>query len=329
MVLQAQPARSDQYLLPHLPLSWARVDVSAPRLNVVRLPLSRLDWIPTAEIPLECEFEQLYQRWLKPRPKGFVLQFCGPWLSNYLVRAGGQTVQVGLEAVLNLQSPTPFKSSVQTSARRGQNWGHVIEAEDRAGNHHRFEQLLAAATHRRRPQLTLAFRTGFDAHVRCFALVSPAGDWLGAVTLSTLNPRYLHTEMLLRRHDAPHGVMETLLTEIHRTLRAEQIPRWSLGAVPFARPTDLKGNVAQADPVVAHRAKTALLTATGRYFNFAYNYKGLFYFKNKFSPQWRPLYLCGYPTLPWRALADLALKMQYAHLVGYRLASAVLPHTFT
>lgn len=327
MVLQASLTESDPYLLPHLPLSWARADVSSPRFNVVRLPLSRLEWIPTAEIPVDCDFEQLYRRWLKPRANGFVLQFCNPWLANYLVEAGGQAVQVGLEAVLNLQEPAPFKASVNTSARRGQNWGHVIEAAHNPRHRAKFGQLLATATHRRRPQLTLAFRTGFEANVRCFALVSPADDWLGAVTLSTLNPKYIHTELLLRRQDAPHGVMETLLTEIHRTLRAEQVQRWSLGAVPFARPSDLKEEVPLTSRVATHQTKTALLTRTGRYFNFAYNYKGLLYFKNKFSPQWRPLYLCGYPRLPWRALVDLALKMRYAHLVGHELVDAVLPHT--
>jgi hypothetical protein len=327
MVLQMKTKKFNQYLPPHLPLSWVRTDVSAPRLNVVRLPLSGLDWIPTAEIPCNCDFEQIYRRWLKPRDRGFVLQFCNPWLSNYLVQAGGQAIQVGLEAVLNLQTPVPFKASVNTSARRGQNWGHVIEAERNAGNYAKFKQLLAETTHHSRPQLALAFRTGFEANVRCFALVSPAGKWLGAVTLSILNPRYIHTELLLRQHNAPHGVMEALLTEIHRTLRAEQVQRWSLGAVPFARRTDLKGQVPLAGQVATHRAKTALLNTTGRNFNFAYNYKGLLYFKNKFSPEWRPLYLCGYPRLPWSALVDLALKMRYAQLVGYELADAVLPHT--
>ncbi len=319
------PGRPDACRQPNLPLSWVRADVAAPRLNIVRLPLSGLDWIPTADIPLNDTFEQIFHRRLKPRPNGFVLQFCGPWLSDFVVQAGGQAVQVGLEAVLNLQNPAPFRASVQTSARRGLGWGRVVEVSPGAASRDRFKQLQAAATHRRRPQLTLAFRTGLEAHTRCFALEAPGGDWLGAVTLSALGPGYLHTELLLRRHAAPHGVMEALLLEIHRTLRGERVQQWSLGAVPFARLSDLRTVPPETGPVAAHRAKTALLTGAGRNFNFAYNYKGLLYFKSKFSPQWRPLYLCGYPRLPWRALADLALKMRYAHLVGHRLADAVLP----
>ncbi len=35
------------------------------------------------------------------------------------------------------------------------------------------------------------------------------------------------------------------------------------------------------------------------------------------SSNWRPLYLCGWPNLPWRTLPDLSWASRHLHLMGY------------
>ena len=309
-----------------LPLSWIRTDVCTPQLNMVQLPLSGRKWIPSAEIPWGCNFKEIYHRRLKRLSTGFLLQFCGPGLSRYLMQAGGEAVQIGLEAILNVQSAPPFRASVQALAQRGQRWGEIFEIAATTENRHKLGRLVAATPYANRPQLSRAFRTGLDGHSRCFVFVSYKGGWLGAITLSTISHSTLHTELLVRHRHAPVGVMEALVTTIHQILQAEGRQQWSLGGVPFAVQADVpSGRLAPAF-TATQSAKTVLLTALGRGMRFAYNYRGLLDFKKKFSPCWQPIYLCGYPTLPWRALVDLAVKLRYAQLVGYQIAS-LLPGT--
>ncbi len=82
------------------------------------------------------------------------------------------------------------------------------------------------------------------------------------MTISLMKPGYWHTELLLRRRDAPIGVMDV--------------------------------------------------------------YQGLYRFKQKFEPEWRPIYLCGWPDLPWRVLPDLSWASRHLHLVGYAALQRVL-----
>jgi lysylphosphatidylglycerol synthetase-like protein (DUF2156 family) len=93
-------------------------------------------------------------------------------------------------------------------------------------------------------------------------------------------------------------------------LLAQRITHWSLGGVPFAV-------AAHPSPVPTQFYKSMLVNKLGNSFHFAYNSRGLFKFKNKFSPTWQPLYLCAAPKFPWRGLLDLAIKMRYIKLIAY------------
>ncbi|MEM7028867.1 MAG: hypothetical protein AAF629_04695 [Chloroflexota bacterium] len=58
----------------HLPLSWARTNTTTPEFDVVSLSTTKTAWIPTAEIPNNISFEQLYQTHLSQCPQGFVCE---------------------------------------------------------------------------------------------------------------------------------------------------------------------------------------------------------------------------------------------------------------
>lgn len=297
-----------------LPLSWARTQVTSPTLRTLQLPLSRRTWAPCADVPADWSFQQLFAHSLQPLPGGIILQGCNERLAHFIMTQGGQVAQVGAEAVLTVARPD--KPSVLTLARRGLRWGQVAPIQPDAANQAKMRALWESTVHGTKPQLQCAFRTDFDASVRGFALVSPAGDWLGAMTLSQVKPGYWHTELLLRHQEAPVGVMEALVIEVKNRLLAEGQTWLSLGTVPFVTLPDPLQRAGCRYPWQA-ACRGRVIARLGRLLRFGYNYRGLYAFKAKFGPAWQPLYLCGWPDLPWRILPDLSLASRHLHLVGY------------
>ncbi len=297
-----------------LPLSWARTEISAPRLRTLRLPLSHLTWAPCADIPLDWSFQQVFEERLLALPGGFILQGCNESLARYVLTRGGQVAQVSVEALLALDAPV--KPSLQELARRGRRWGRVTALKPDETNRAKMTALWEATVHGAKPRLQCAFRTDFDASVRGFALVGPEGDWLGAMTISLMKPDYWHTELLLRRQNAPVGVMEALILGVQARLRADGGSWLSLGTAPF---------ITVEDPLNAERChlpwkpacRGKFIARLGRLLRFGYDYRGLYRFKQKFAPAWRPLYLCGWPHLPWRILPDLSWTSRHLHLIGF------------
>ena len=297
-----------------LPLSWARSEVDVPRLRMLRLSLSRKVWIPCADVPKTWSFSRIFNELLKPMPHGFLLQGCNPNLARFLMVQGGQVAQVGIEAVLPLAGKE--KGSLVELARRGGRWGQVIELSPHETHRRQMAALWEQTAHGRKPQLQCAFRTDFDAHVRGFALEGEDGRWWGALTLSLMKPGYWHTELLLRRQDAPVGVMEALILAVKARLRDEGARWLSLGTVPFVEMADAVPGVRCRWPWEA-ACRGRAIAWIGRRLRFSFEYQGLYRFKQKFQPQWQPLYLCGWPDLPWRILPDLSWHSRHLHLVGY------------
>ena len=301
-------------MLTALPLSWARTSATEATFNVVKLPFSRRSWISTANIPFDTPFEQIYRQMLASHPNGFVIRGCNEDLSNYLTSRRCQRAQTGVEAVLNLQENSLSKASLQKLMQPGSRWGRVTEIPPTVENYRRMARFVDKTPYGNKPKLQYSFRTYFDSTQRGFALVAPSGDWLGALSLSLVNRNYTHTELLLRRKNAPPGVMDTLIAAVYKTLQREGMAQWSLGEVPF-----VSGNGAVFE-IPCSRVFTSscqkIFLKLRRLINFGYNFEGLYFFKNKFSPEWKPLYLCGKPDLNWLILLDLSAKTRYLHLLG-------------
>ena len=303
--------------ISQLPLSWARTSTAEPVFNLVKLPFTSPGWIPTAEIPHHTSFDQIYREHLSPLPHGFVLQSCGLSLRDYLIRQGCQVAPMGAEAVLDL--PWRGKRSVRELARRGRRHGAVYEIELSQMHQNKLAQLIRKAPSRQGAQLHYTERLEFDTSTRCFVFETVEKKWLGAITLSTISPNYVHTELLLRHPEAPVGIMEALITAIAQQMALEGVSHLSLGNV-----TPLPA--AESETIfAAHRHPKELWTRSqlsfrlGRTLNFAYNAEGLWRFKNKFTPRWAPLYLCASPRLSWATVAGLIQATGYFNLVRRRL----------
>ena len=151
------------------------------------------------------------------------------------------------------------------------------------------------------------------------AFETAENKWLAAITLSTIAPHYVHTELLLRHKEAPVGIMEALITAIAQRLTLEGVSHLSLGNV-----TPLPA--AESDAIFATYRhpkelwlRSQLSFRLGRALNFVFNAEGLWRFKNKFTPRWEPLYLCASPQLSWVTVAGLVQATGYGNLVWSRL----------
>jgi lysylphosphatidylglycerol synthetase-like protein (DUF2156 family) len=131
----------------------------------------------------------------------------------------------------------------------------------------------------------------------------------GALLISQPDRQSAVTELMLRRPDAPGGVMETLFSVAAEQLRVEGVRTLSLNEVPFQFQSARQSGWER------------LINAGALVLHGAYNTEGLRRFKAKFAPQWRPAYLCATPGLSLKLLIDLfavsgCLQLATRHLFG-------------
>ena len=133
----------------------------------------------------------------------------------------------------------------------------------------------------------------------------------GAFMLSNKENNFTQTELILRRRNAPVGVMEALIFSIFNKLKNEKYDFWSLGAVPFT---------VYDDKLLTMEG---MINFIGRRLRFAYNYKGLYLFKNKFSPTWIDYYFCIKPKLTFYVLIKVLIKTNLHKIIINKLPSSL------
>lgn len=296
-----------------LPLSWCRKKIEYPNFNSLHLPLSGLYWISTAEIPVHYSNEDFFSDLITDFP-GFVIRGVSAGSAEYLKDRGADVVRTGAEAVVDLYNPSGLKRSVLELARRGGRHGFVREAPYSEFYINKVSRLALDSAHAPEPKLSNLYRTGFEQSTRCFVLETSEGQWLGALTLSVQDESYAHTETILRRKNAPVGVMESLFVSVMSVLKDEGFTHLSLGEVPFIS-TDSEDSV----PCQSETYAKALIFRSRRLMMHSFNYKGLYDFKNKFGPEWKPVYLAAKPAVSWRLLLDLYFQSRLHHLSVFKL----------
>lgn len=299
--------------MKRLPLSWCRKEIEYPNFNTLHLPLSGLSWISTAEIPIHYSNEDFFNDLITNFP-GFVVRGVSEGSAKYLKEKGAEVVRTGAEAVVDLHNPLGLKRSVLELCRRGGRYGHVHEVPYTESCVRKVSSLALDSAHASEPKLSHLYRTGFEQSTRCFVLETSEGKWLGALTLSIQDESYIHTEMILRRNCAPVGVMEALFVTVMSTLRDEGFTQFSLGEVPFIS-KDSEDSVTGFSGTYAK----ALIFRSKRLMRHSFNYKGLYNFKNKFEPEWKPVYLAAKPSISWRLLIDLYFQSRLHHLSVFKL----------
>jgi len=307
--------------MKRLPLSWCRKEIDYPNFNTVQLPLSGFSWISTAEIPFPYSNREFFNDLINDFP-GFVIRGLSPASAKYLKYRGADVIRTGAEAVVDLNNPGGLKRSVLELARRGGRYGFVREVPRSEFYVNKVSRFALDSTHAPEPKLSHLYRTGFDPSTRCFVLATEKDQWMGALTLSLQDESYAHTETILRRKNAPVGVMESLFVSVMRTLKDEGYTRLSLGEVPF-----ISGDTSDAFPELSGNYAKELIFRSKRLLKHSFNYKGLYDFKNKFDPKWAPVYLAAKPGISWRLLIDLYVQSHFHQLSVFKLVSNLKKHS--
>lgn len=297
-----------------LPLSWCRKDAEYSTYHTVKLPLSAMTWISTAEIPFAYSAEDLYSD-ISRNYEDFIVRGLGYGTAKYFQEKGADVLNTGIEAVIALDKSVPVKQSVLELAKRGYRHGYFIEVTYTKENEKKLRQLISESSHGKEPNLNYLYRQGFDKSLRCFVLKTPKNQWLGALTISLLDESYAHTESILRRSGAPVGVMEALFVSVMDTLKNEGYEYFSLGEVPFILG---ENNKQLRERYLIHRIykNIPLLSRT-------FNYNGLYNFKNKFGPIWFPKYLAAKPGISVPLMIDLYFKSSFHDLTVFKLLKSL------
>jgi hypothetical protein len=296
-----------------LPLSWVRASVAQPDYRDVALPFSRIRWITFADIPHDYSLQVMYDNLTLSYPEGFVIRGCSIPMAEYFNAGNGHAIKTGAEAVLDLQGSHLEHPSVAGPAGRALKRGSVVEVEMNEDNRQNLELFRKDTRHAGKPQLQHVFRAKPSSACRCFVFRADTGEWLAAMTLSGRGKMEVHTEVMLKRHDASADIMEGLIAGIYEILRAEGIREWSLGEVPFAM-------LMRTSKELLAPLERLMVSMTSLW-KHAYDFEGLYRFKNKFKPEWRPVMLCGNTDLSPLMLAELAFAMGFTDLMLHESAS--------
>lgn len=293
--------------LTHLPLSWNRSNHPQLHLTTIKLPPEPITWIATADIPQAQNFPDIFPHIQTQTNNRYMIRGCNQELAAYLKQQGAQIYHVGQEANLHLDGCHFQKRSLRDLVRRGSRHGTIHQRTLTPSTLAQLKTLQKASRHGNEPQLHHLYRNQWPITDRTYTYETPSGHWLAAITLSSPAPQKYHAELLLRHRQAPVGVMEAMIHHIYQQLRQEGNRIISLGEVPY----------------IGHPRKTPRLTkiniipTVGHLTRFAYNYEGLYRFKNKFQPDWQNLYLCIAPQLRYRHLWTLARKTNYLNLLWF------------
>ncbi len=234
--------------------------------------------------------------------KKIFITSCNENLASSLRQKNFDTLKFGKEAILNLEEEHFYKKSIRDVIKAGLRHGIIEEilfSEDAKQQVEKFKKLC---THGKKPQIKFFFNDVFSPQNRLF-VYRKNNDWLAAILISQIDENFLRSELLLRIKTAPNGVMDALIFSVFNKLKEEGFKYWSLGDVPFIVKSATKFS------------KEYLLNFMGRRLKFAYNYSGLFKFKNKFDPIWSDVYICTKPKLNLPTFLFLTNKSNLTKLV--------------
>jgi lysylphosphatidylglycerol synthetase-like protein (DUF2156 family) len=266
-----------------------------------------IKWLTHVKIPYEMDFESVVSELIIKHAKNYFIVGCNSTNFKYLNERGYKGIRMGREAILDLDFNHFKKSSLKELVRRGRKNGKVEEISYSEESARQLQEFRKVSRHGKEPQLKYLFNTEFENSNRLFVFINPDNIWLGAILISYKSEQFVQTESILRRINAPIGVMEALINEIFFQLKREGYKYWTLGAVPFT----IHGS--------RIFSKEFMINIGGRLLRFAYNYKGLFSFKNKFNPIWSDYYISIRPSFSPGAMFGILKKSNLLQLAIHKL----------
>lgn len=273
-------------------------ETSCSELRSVSLALSRKKhFLIHGDLPPDYDlFDSLCKRF----PAGFVVNGAPVEFANLVVSHGGAAISLGQEALVKL----PFKpgSGLKDLIRRGRREHSVILPEsDRATSI--LTRVQEASVYRNRRKLRFLFRSDPLLSDYFCAAVTEDEKAVALLTASRITATNLHLDLMCRREDASAGVMELLFEELSKLAVADGIHEINLGEVPFTGDSHILGSRSSR---LCLKLTELAIAGYNRINSGWYNYQGLYRFKNKFGPRWRPVYWCFWPKASYLDLVEIA-----------------------
>ena len=288
-----------------IPSAFCRQESGA--MDYLQIHLFRnIKWLTHVKIPFKIDFESVVSELILQHAKNYFIVGCNYSNYRYLEERGYKGIRMGREAILDLKFNHFRKRSLKELVRRGKKHGIINEVPYSTTAAQDMQEFRKFSRHGNEPQLRYLFNTYFEDNNRLFVIKNPDGLWLRAILLSYKSDKYVQSEAILCRKNAPVGIMEALIYEIFKKLRSEGNEYWTLGAVPFT----IYGS--------SFLSKEYVINVTGRFMKFAYNYRGLFNFKNKFNPIWADYYICIRPFFDPGAMIGILIKSNLLKLGIYK-----------
>lgn len=303
-LLIPEQAATLRFTEPSLPLSWSQSHrIESSHFQTVNLWPARSEWLAFADFPAGGSLEQhIAEVQTRYRHQQIVIRGCHPRFIDAMKSAfqGGESLITGREALLDLSLPHLQKRSLKELARRGRRHGQVMALHqyDRPDIQDILKRVRSGYT----TPLSYLYRTQLPDSERFWVLQGEQQIW-GLLSAIPTGPGTWHTELLMRDPQAPVGIMEALVWHVFHELKTDGQRYWSLGEVPFA------------NPIPPQSLKAQLIQQAGQGIDFAYSARGLYHFKQKFSPLWRPVYLCGWPHLSWLSLSTMFWRSRCSQMI--------------
>ena len=294
-----------------LPFSFCRYDEDKPILFLIDLN-KKTKWLTFARLPYGYDLTKFLKEYLNTSNEGILIDGCIKGVAYELSDNGYEIFKTGQEAIFDLEYDHFKKKSLKELIRRGNRGKQIEEIPFSIEMRDRLRKFRYECAHGKEPQLKYLFNDEFEHFNRLFVIKDDSDFWYGAFMLSHKEKNYAQTELILRRKHAPVGVMEALIYSIFNNLKMEDYEYWSLGGVPFTVYEDTLFT------------KEGLINFIGRKLRFAYNYKGLFFFKNKFNPVWIDYYFCVKPKLTVSILLKVLFRTNLHKLIIYKLPHILL-----
>ncbi len=290
-----------------LPLSWV-YSQTVQKPNYVQLGRSTY-WLYSCKISNYSCIPELLKKLSNKQNTNFIIRGCSKEISEYLSQYNFTSIPIGKEATICLNNDPFKKKSLKALVRRGLKNGRIEEMKYSENSINKLEELRLHWAHSNEPQLKYLFIDKFIPGTRLFAFIDKNEKWQGAILTSPNSPSKIQTELLLRRKFAPNGTMESLINFIFQKFKKEGFSEWSLGEVPFVIETNN----------LSFLSKEYVLNKTGRLLKYAYNYEGLYFFKNKFASHWNNIYLCAKPKVKFKHVILLSYKSKLIALTIQKL----------
>ena len=237
-----------------------------------------------------------------------IIRGCNSTVTSKLKENGFHETLFAKEAIIELQKEIPISNKLKRRIKSLLNRGKVKEVIHTKENTELFEIFLKETIHWEKPQLKHLFLNNFSNSTRLFVFEIHPNKWEGAILISQNSDSKMQGEQFFRRKNGLNGIMDTLVVEICKTLKREGYSEFSLGEVPFVA-TDREH----------YFSKTNFIRLIGKQFKFAYNYSGLFDFKNKFATKWENLFICTKNRLNYIDIYRIAKESNLIKLVFYKI----------